>query len=288
MLFSRTIGGLSAQKVFYGADLIAYIEGKVSCENNCIYDDHFYSAIFKEFLPNKNIKIKILGNCNDVLDVYYKIINNNIPNSFAIVDRDYDGVLYSRLKDYRLIFTYGYSWENDFWSQNMCRSLLGILTMQSKIAQDEFFKRVAHAERRLCFAHRVNLSCKLDGSPLFILGKKGGDNGIAINLKSNFLITKNETKKFFDKIKQKNDRAFIINFMCENKLPANRSIQGHFWEYLSLQTLNAIVKKHSIGNTTAPPSTLKNMAFASFKGQVNNYLARETYQHYQSCFNPFI
>ncbi|WP_316377593.1 DUF4435 domain-containing protein [Enterobacter hormaechei] len=288
MSFSRTIGGLSAQKVFYGADLIAYIEGKTSTESNCIYDDHFYKAIFKEFLPNKNIKIKILGNCNNVLDVYYKIVNNNIPNSFAIVDRDYDGVLYSRLKDYRLIFTYGYSWENDFWSQNMCRNLLEILTMHSKKAEDEFFKRVSYAERRLCFAHRINLSCKLDGTPLFILGKKGGDRGISLNLKSQFLITKNETKKFFEKVKEINDRTFIKNFMSRTTLTPNRSIQGHFWEHLALQTLNAIVKQHSISNTTAPPSTLKNMAFASFKGQVNNYLTVETYQHYQSSLNPFI
>lgn len=288
MAFTRTAGGLSAQRVFFDAELIAYIEGKQNTNNGTIYDNFYYESIFNEFLSGKKIKIKVLGSCNDVLETYHKIKDNNISNSFAIIDRDYDGVLGSRLKDYRLIYTNGYSWENDFWSQALCQTLLSNLTMNSLEANNEFNQSISYVKRRLCFAHRVNLTCMINGTPLFLLGKKGGSDGIEINLKHKAIVTKKEMGKFVNKLRELNDRKFIAENMKMINLQSNRSIQGHYWEYVVLQMINCIAKKHSIGKTTAPHETIKTLAFSSFCASVGKYLTDQTYLHYKSSLSPFL
>jgi len=252
------------------------------------FDYHFYSALFKKYIPNKNIKIKVIGSCVEVLDLYYKIADNNINNSFAIIDRDYDGIISSRIKDYRLLYTYGYSWENDFWSLKICTTLINVFTMNSVHALAEFYKKISYAERRLSFAHRANLSFRINGMSLFYLGKKGGDDGISIHPSSKTLVTKKELSKFIAKARSTDNLNEIKKQMIAISGSSCRLIQGHYWEFLILQFINALSKKHSITRTTAPHETIKAMAFSYFSAAPESFLHEEVKNHYECAFEPFI
>lgn len=287
MVFTRTPGGLSSQSKFYGAEIIAYIEGKKISDTDRVYDCYYYESIFQKYLSNKKVKIKVLGSCLDVLDFYYKIVDSEIQNSFAIIDRDYDGYLSTRIKDYRLLYTYGYSWENDFWSYNLCEFLLKLMTMNAPTVVDEFSKKISCAERRLSFIHKANLSFRINGISLFSLGKKGGNDGISVNTSSNTLITRKELGKFIEKARELDDLDKIIELMKSiSGLPC-RLIQGHYWEFLVLQTINSLIKKHSISKTTAPHETIKNIAFSHFSNSVDDLLSDEVKGYYRGVLAPF-
>lgn len=287
-MFKRTPGGLSSQRIFYGAELIAYIEGKTTSNQGVIYDTYYYSALFNEIFKGKTVKIKVLGCSNDVVKMHDDIVENNITDSFSIVDRDYHGIVYSRLPDFRLIMTYGYSWENDFWTPLLCQEVLSLLTMNSEAAILQFIKELSKSEKRLTKAHQANLSCKANGFPLFILGKKGGEDGISINHKGIPFISRAELSKFILKIRNSSLRGDFKKTMSLFEFDSYRLIQGHYWEYLVLNMLNVLAKKHSLGRSTAPHDTIKNLAFSRFQNSAVKFLSDKAMSHYRSSFEPFI
>jgi hypothetical protein len=186
------------------------------------------------------------------------------------------------------MYTYGYSWENDFWTKETCLKVIPLLTFNSYDACHEFNKKISLAEKRLSIAHRANISSRYNGQSLFLLGKKGGDDGISINDNGNVLITKKELSKLIELIKKNPCRQDILRSMKEfNSIPC-RLIQGHYWEYTVTSLIGALSKKYSISRTGTQHNTIKNIAFAQFSTDVEACLSREAMAHYQSSLNDFL
>lgn len=285
--FSRTPGGINSQSKFYRSDLIVYIEGKNKSSAGTVYDEHYYNAIFDCIAKDVSVKIKVLGSCLDVLDMYYKVLAGGIKNTLSIIDRDYDGIICSKIKDKRLIYTYGYSWENDFWTKETCFKVISLLTLNSPDACREFTKKISLAEKRLSIAHRANISSRYNGESLFLLGKKGGDDGISINENGKVLITKKELSKLIELIKKSPCRQDILRNMKDFKSIPCRLIQGHYWEYIITNLIGTLSKKYSISRTSTHHSTIKNIAFAQFSADVGTCLSREAMTHYKTSLNDF-
>lgn len=285
--FSRTAGGINSQGKFYRSELVVYIEGKNKISTGVIYDEHYYKSIFNCFLKGSNIKIKVLGSCLDVLDMYYKVLDGGIKNTLSIIDRDYDGIVFSKVKDNKLMYTYGYSWENDFWTKELCSKIISLLVPNSDDVFLEFVRKISLAEKRLSAAHRANISFIYNGGNLFLLGKKGGDNGISINDSGNVLITRKEMSKFIALIKDSPEREDIIKYMrCVNSVPC-RLIQGHYWEHVITNLISSLSKKYSISRTSTHYSTIKNIAFTQFSLDAAACLSKEAIDHYQKSLNEF-
>ncbi|MDM7240184.1 DUF4435 domain-containing protein, partial [Klebsiella grimontii] len=117
--------------------------------------------------------IKVVGSCNDVLHTYKKILDSNITNTICFIDRDYSGITFNYISDYRLIRTYGYSWENDFWSIELCHSLINNLTNYDPNALRELSTKLKFGISRLAFLHKINVTCTLFEFNILALGCKG-------------------------------------------------------------------------------------------------------------------
>ncbi|MEP1441595.1 MAG: DUF4435 domain-containing protein [Hyphomicrobiales bacterium] len=111
MSFTRGTRGRNAYHIFYDVDVIAYVEGDD--------DVSFWKTIIKaydgaEFLPK--MKFKPQGGKLPLLGFADEIIDGSITKSLVFMDRDYDDFLGLMKQHPAIIYTYGYSWENDVLS----------------------------------------------------------------------------------------------------------------------------------------------------------------------------
>lgn len=285
--FTRSAGGLTAQNHFYDSEYVVYIEGKDKESQGMTYDEKYYKSMLEYFLPRKKTTIKVVGSCNDVLAVYKIVLESNIPNTICFIDRDYSGVKFNYISDYRLIRTYGYSWENDFWSITLCNYVISCLTTNNNSASEELELKYNHGMRRLAFLHRINVSCSIFGLNAFHIGTKGGINGITYDPNSNFLVNKGEMKRIIFPLKNHPETSKILAIYKKINIPPERLIQGHYFEYIMLRTLRDVAKKHSPGNTTAPENTIKNISFAQFMNNPSCYLSEGTIKYYKLQLEVF-
>ncbi len=285
--FTRTSGGLNAQAYFYNSDYMVYIEGKDKESNGETFDEKFYRTMLSVFLPNKKITIKVAGSCIDILSVHSKIKKDGITNTICFIDRDYSGIKFNYIPDYRLIQTYGYSWENDFWSERLCCCIIDCFTNHSAAASNDFSSKIRSGLKRLSFLHKVNISYSVFGGKLFSLGSKGGGDGITYDAKSKYLISKNEMIRILSPLKTHPDFPSISTHCKTIVQPPEKVIQGHYLEYITLRSMRDVVKKHSPGNTTAPENTIKNVSFSHFMQQPLNYLHPAASTYYRSALSSF-
>jgi hypothetical protein len=126
MSFERTANGLSNAHLFYSVDFIIYVEGKYAEQNNDLvsYDQYFWKSVSEVVAPDTTFKVLSRGGKPALLSIAHEIILGNISNTLVALDRDYDLECENQLSHPRVIYTLGYSWENDVWH---CDGLLGVL-----------------------------------------------------------------------------------------------------------------------------------------------------------------
>lgn len=297
MTFTRTKSGLQNYIKFYNADAIIYIEGRVAnirsdevIEDYKSYDIMYYSSIFKLLSPYNNVKVKIVGSKSNVLDYHDKIIKNSIPYSYAVIDRDYDGILYSRINKEKLIYTYGYSWENDFWTCDLCLEVLKLISLDHDISFNIFKTKFNRSVKRVSLLNRINIISKYNGAELFPISVKGGDRGFRFDVASKFPLCVGEFKRISSKVESKilSDYNFT-GLKDATNLSYNRLIQGHFFEYMMVNIVSYAYKlslNHK--NNILDITMIKNLAFNQFKLKPDFFLPPDALKHYTEQFERVI
>ncbi|HHR6573737.1 TPA: hypothetical protein ACS8DH_001182 [Providencia alcalifaciens] len=285
--FSRTPGGIKAQGSFYKSDIIVYIEGK-NLDSGIVYDKYYYQTIFLQLASEFKFKIKILGNCSDVLNMYHIILSNNINNTLCIIDRDYAQISHSKLTDEKLISTYGYSWESDFWSKDLCRKIIKQLVFDDSSVIRKLNETLLIIEKRLGILHKINLAASICGSNIFKLGKKGGSDGINIDNQSVYLISNKEIKRHMKLLKNNPSREEIILIYKKINAIPSRLIQGHYWEFTILNLICSLTKKHSLNNCSVSHSIVKDIAFTQFKNYFSECFSSKVSDHYETKIKLFL
>ncbi|HHK4129851.1 TPA: DUF4435 domain-containing protein [Enterobacter roggenkampii] len=294
MTFTRTVSGLKSYSRFYKAEAIVYIEGRLleqkenqeSSDDLKVFDVIFYSSLFKVFTPHNNIKIKIVGCKENVLDYHDKIVNESIQNSFAIIDRDYDGIYFTRTNNDKLIVTHGYSWENDFWTSKLCLETVGMLSLDNNYACEIVRNKVQRSIKRLCLINRANIISQYFGNGIFPISKKGGDKGFRYDVSLSYPLSVNEVKRLLKKIPASLKVDPKINdLITATELDYNCLIQGHFYEFMMLQILCYAYKTSSgITHNMVDLHIIKNLAFNNFRLRPDYYLEPSTLEHYEKQF----
>ncbi|ELX8407747.1 MULTISPECIES: hypothetical protein [Klebsiella] len=128
MSFSRTSSGLSNMAIFCGADFIVFTEGgskSFTSEdalngnfNTLSVDIKFWSAVFKKYGFKKRVHFRALGSKTSAHDLALKAKNLEISNILVVRDSDLDVFLQGKIESPFVLYTYGYSWENDTWHKN--------------------------------------------------------------------------------------------------------------------------------------------------------------------------
>jgi len=138
--FQRSNSGLSSLYLFYEVESIVFVEGggdTLSLEsliggdsNTAGHDFKFWSHLFKRFLKRKRFKFRPVGSKSTLLQLASLISDGRVRNVLVCMDRDFDNYSGRLLHHPRILYTHGYSWENDAWS------------LQSSIA---VFRKISHA-----------------------------------------------------------------------------------------------------------------------------------------------
>lgn len=288
MIFTRTPSGLKNFGRFFGANLTVYVEGRIECdeaiEDANRADTKFYLALCSLYFAGKKVKVKLTGNKKNALNYHQKILEQNIPDSLVIVDRDYDGLFFYRFKSPRLILTCGYSWENDFWTDRLILNTIRIATAVDQLDIDSDVLR--RLSRRLGKLSAINAVAHCDGKSLF--EAKGNSKGINIAPSAYFPLSKDEFSRLARKVKK------II--FCEamkrayeeaSCLSCEKIIQGHLWEHASLLVISDFYAK-STAISLKNNKIFVNIALSSFSENPADFLTEDTLEYYREEFGRVI
>ncbi len=140
MNFTRTNSGLSNSAAFHGVDYMVYSEGgeydsDLECSRWAI-DVVFWKSIFSKYLPGLRYKLKPMGSKENVKPFVDKIISSSITCSIAVMDRDHDAHKNCMVRHPCVLYTYGYSWENDAWQAEVIISKLKRLSPSQDISRE--------------------------------------------------------------------------------------------------------------------------------------------------------
>jgi len=137
MSFRRTESGLSNSYLFFGVDAVVYLEGGSSlCRNDvnkgdytdATHDIRFWQTVFSLYRPDKTFKFCSIGSKETVSSIAQDILDGKIVNVIAAMDRDFDHINHRLLISSNVIYTHGYSWENDAWNEMSLKEAFCVLS----------------------------------------------------------------------------------------------------------------------------------------------------------------
>jgi hypothetical protein len=123
-MFERSPYGVQNRAIFLRVKYVIYSEGDPSGDVTQSPDRAFWTRIIKLFRPDLAFTILVKGGKPQVLQFAAYIVANNITGTAVVMDRDYDDLCSTMITDKRVVYTYGYSWENDILSSKVCTGLI--------------------------------------------------------------------------------------------------------------------------------------------------------------------
>lgn len=140
MIFERTKAGQENRALFHNVDYVCYVEGGGG-QTNCSEDVIFWKSVFKAVRPEIRIRFIAKGGKPTIESHAKNIVEEDIKKTIVAMDSDYDGVLGEKIEDYRVFYTYGYSWENDVFYIDFAVSLLQRAALSDGITKEsrEYF-----------------------------------------------------------------------------------------------------------------------------------------------------
>lgn len=289
MTFKRSPLGVANYRLFFDAEIVIYTEGRLltdkAIEDLDAYDHKFYTALATSFTAYTKVKIKLVGGKSNALDYHDSILANNTDNSYVLIDKDYDDLLLTRLPSKKLLTTYGYSWENDFWSESLCIQTLNTLTINNLSASNEFRTKFKRSLSRLRKLSCLSVCAHANGTTMFPSG--GNSKGINLLTGKPFPIAKNEFKRIRSNIHTKGNaycNSTLAIYTAARSLPNEAIIQGHLLEHVALNLLGHEYKTATKEKTCMQAMT-KNVAFSLFVANPQTYLIKQANDHYTSEFS---
>lgn len=160
--FLRTRSGLNNQYLFHNVDVVVYLEGGnfsftyEEAINNDKYhseteDIIFWRKIFEEFKPDLKVKFKSIGSKSVVLDIAGDVKEGILTNVIVGMDNEFDEVLKKRQNHPHILYTHGYSWENDVWDNTTLKkvieelSAITIFHSDIDVLYQEFIRKIKYA-----------------------------------------------------------------------------------------------------------------------------------------------
>lgn len=281
MTFTRTSSGIQNYPQFYNSDIVIYIEGKQS-SNNEAPDKFFYDHLISDIIHNKSVFIKCVGNKSSAIEYASKIIDSGSKNSIVIIDRDYDGIHCSPLVSPVIIRTFGYSWENDLWTLELATDVLSDITIKSKPALVKLKIKFDSGERQLKLISILDAALQCNAQSLFPKDKKSF--GICIIGKNIEPISKSELKRFVIKYKSSNINKCQIQreiLQAASKTNPHRLIQGHLWCHFVTKIISASHTKQ-MNESAIPDKAIMNIALSKYSSNPRKYIGEAAYKYYQS------
>lgn len=111
----RTASGLSNEYLFHDGEAVVYVEGGTGTARSGSADLIFWRKLFEKFAPERKFYFKSRGGKTTLLRIADKVAAGRLCNVIVCLDRDFDHIMPKEPCNH-ILYTYGYSWENDVWS----------------------------------------------------------------------------------------------------------------------------------------------------------------------------
>lgn len=164
MIFRRTSKGISNQHLFHAVDYIVFVEGGESYSKKEVYEGKFdasttdilfWMGLFSHYLKTKKFQFRSIGSKATLHSIIEDIENGLIEHVYVAMDRDHDLFINNLPSNKYVIYTYGYSWENDVWNPVIIQDVLETICSASNVdvniykeisrLYDAFFKNMHKA-----------------------------------------------------------------------------------------------------------------------------------------------
>ncbi len=203
MSFTRTNSGLSNLALFHGVDLIVFTEGG---EDSYSYEDvlagkfndrsvdiKFWSGVFSKHNFRKTVEFRALGSKTSSKAICELLESNSINNIAVALDSDLDDIFGAKFTSPCILYTRGYSWENDVYHPQLVKEQIESLIFSAKLP-DNYISIIDESYRYFnWYASRL---LKLE-----LMFKKAGSKFITDCNGERFINGKSEPKLKIDQIR---------------------------------------------------------------------------------------
>jgi hypothetical protein len=129
MTLVRTAVGLANKPLFHDVDAIVYVEGGETHTGkpDQSLDVAFWRTVFNELAPRLRYRFEPKGGKRNLLQIAQEIITGNVQNSYVAIDSDFDRVFLQNIDHPQVLYTFGYAWENDIFSEDVLKETFYLL-----------------------------------------------------------------------------------------------------------------------------------------------------------------
>ncbi|KXO86609.1 hypothetical protein AYK86_12995 [Acinetobacter venetianus] len=286
MLFSRSGYGLNNIHLFYGVEVMIYIEGECSPEK---YDKKFYETILNKlfFIKSERFRIEPLGGCENVKKRYDEILLNKISNSICVLDRDYSFIKQSNIYDPQLLkFSHGYSWENDFWLAKIIYRVIDFLSGGRVSKLNNFEEIISNTKKDAKKLSCYDLVSQIHAES--VLDKSKASFGVKLEYdpSSTSIISSSEVKRVRGKLSLSVLSCLVSKEIYKEALDTipEKIIQGHFWQKISLVLIVQTLKIIGVASTTVSEEIIFNIAQTIFNENINSFMDEQVKNYYLENF----
>lgn len=146
MSFTRSNSGISNLPLFYGAEIVVYTEGgnkSFSIQeveegkfNNKSVDIKFWDGIFKSNTFSKKVEFRALGSKTASKAICDKIMAGDVKNIAVAKDKDFDFLELELFDSPYILYTKGYSWENDVFSELSTTEQVASMLLEQELPEE--------------------------------------------------------------------------------------------------------------------------------------------------------
>lgn len=257
MSFTRTKSGINNSNLFFDSEIIVYTEGgakSYSFEdvqsgkfNKYSVDIKFWSNIFNKYQFSKKVKFKALGSKTSANKICEMIVNGDVSNTCVTRDSDLDDFTGQKFDSPYILYTRGYSWENDVYQAELVKDQAKSLVMGSEIPLeflaciDDAYKNVSHLSKRL-----LKLELIFRSSGIKLITSCNGER--FISKKSAPTLRLDQVKSLIKEKKEGLNRPVKIEADLDD-ICTTSFTYGKLLEDLALSLITYIYKKQTKKNT---------------------------------------
>ncbi len=286
MAFMRTPSGLSNLAKFYGVDFIVFTEGgntSYSLEdvcngefNNSSIDIKFWESVFIKHKLNKKVEFRAIGSKSSSNEICKLIEKDEIKNILVTRDSDLDDFFGLKYRSPYILYTQGYSFENDIYHKELIIEQIECLCSSGETLKriigmvDRCYEKFERIAPRLL---KIELIFRSNG--INLITDCCGERFISANILPEFKI--NQLVALVKIKKQMLNRPVYLNVGNRELCPV-KFTYGKLVESLATAILTYVCKK-IIGISAIPKDVLKLFLIDKYKNRIGH--SEDQYYKYQ-------
>ena len=288
MSFQHSSAGLSNLHIFAGVDAIVFVEGGESRSitdvrsgqfDSTSTDVAFWQKCFSEFGPQITLQFRAVGAKPTLIDLAREVATGSVTSVYVAMDRDFDHLLGLEIRAPRVLYTFGYSWENDVWRQSVLEEVFYTLcnTCRTTVKVNQtIVSSFSGFERDLRWPTYADYICVKHG--VAMLPRSGAQRLMKNTRAAPPALEKAALRRCVRDARSK--RSAAVNAGDRIKLNPLVDCCGHLISVLGYSLLVHLLKRFCKG-TTYPRSIVNSLAIDRLFSEIRRGGFQELRTHYQ-------